>query len=129
MEAPTGISFTILTINQLKEFFKKHGVTVANNMNKQNIVCLCQAAKSWIKTQTYKIAIHGELLKENWLILTFLKICCYFTICLHLHHLFIQRVGLIDIFNYLLFRRAHYDQKNLKHRKVLMIIDFLKVDM
>ena len=41
MEAPTGISFTSLTVNQLKEFLKERGVTVASNMNKQNLVCLC----------------------------------------------------------------------------------------
>ena len=46
MEAPPGISSTSLTVNQLKEFLKKRGVRVESNMNKQNLVCLCQAAKN-----------------------------------------------------------------------------------
>ena len=93
MEAPTGISFTSLTVNQLKEFLNERGVTVASNMNKQNLVCLCEAAKNLNRDPNLQNCNSWRVIKkENWLILAFLKIRCYFTICLHLCHLIFQNL-------------------------------------
>ena len=117
MEAPTGISFTSLTVNQLKEFLKERGVTVANNMNKQNLVCLCEAAKNLDQDPNLQNCNSWRIIERK------LADIGVFKNPLLLHYLpsftpsDIPEFGLIDIFNYLLFSRADYDQKKLKAYK------------
>ena len=103
MKAPTGISFTCLTVNQLKEFLKERRVTVASNMNKQNLVCLCKAAKNLDQDPNLQNCKSWRVIERKLADIGVFKN----PLLLHCLPSFmpsdIPEFGLIDIFNFLLF--------------------------
>ena len=110
------MDFGSISVTQLKEYLKVRGVSAASTVGKNGLVQLCHVSKNlsedpdfekcdtWekITKKLGKIGIFKDPTEMNFANVTMSNV---------------PRFGMMDIFNYLLFHRADYDQRKLQAYK------------
>lgn len=111
------MSFQSWTVSHLKDFLKLKGITVASGVNKSQLIRLCHCSQTLPddpdqqQCNTTKI-IHRKLCSAG---ITSDPFSLQYISNFSAND--IPAFGLVDIFNYLLFSRADYDNKKLKAYK------------
>ena len=110
-------NFDSWTVIQLKKFLKLKGITVSSAVTKLQLINLCKAAEPLQNDPNLYQCSTKEIVQRK---LSMIRIVCD-PMSLQYNSNFtshdIPPFGLIDIFNYLVYSRADYDNKKLKAYK------------